>query len=114
MASISPRDSFGHVAEVHGPMVDVACDTLPLVHRALEVAIDGGNAVLDALDHLDDGAHVRSIALPACCFHGDRNQAWRLSLLPDSISTGVDHMSDEQETPTRRITPKLLRATRAV
>jgi hypothetical protein len=36
MASISPRDSLGHVAEVHGPVVDVACDALPLVHRALE------------------------------------------------------------------------------
>jgi len=37
MASISPRDSLGHVAEVHGPVADVACDTLPLLHRALEM-----------------------------------------------------------------------------
>ena len=62
MASTSPRDPLGHVAEVHGPVVDIACDLLPPLHRALEVAIDGGSAVLEVLHHLDPH-QVRAIAL---------------------------------------------------
>ena len=45
--------SIGHVVEVHGPVVDIACDVLPPLHRALTVAIDGANAVLEVLHHLD-------------------------------------------------------------
>jgi len=53
---------IGHVAEVHGPVVDIACDALPPLHRALAVAIDGGSAVLEVLHHLDP-RQVRAIAL---------------------------------------------------
>jgi len=30
---------IGHVVEVHGPVVDIACKTLPPLHRALGVSI---------------------------------------------------------------------------
>jgi F-type H+/Na+-transporting ATPase subunit beta len=61
-AELPPAPPIGRVVEVHGPVVDVACETLPPLHRALEVAIDGSKAVLEVLHHLD--AHqVRSIAL---------------------------------------------------
>ena len=56
----APR--IGRVVEVHGPVVDVACETLPPLHRALEVAIDSRRAVLEVLHHLN--LHqVRTIAL---------------------------------------------------
>ena len=62
MASTLPRDPLGRVAEIHGPVVDIVCETLPPLHRALRVGIDGRSAVLEVLHHLD--AHqVRAIAL---------------------------------------------------
>jgi len=61
-ASIEAPRPIGRVAEVHGPVVDVACTTLPALHRMLQVGIDGTTAVLEVLHHLD--AHqVRTIAL---------------------------------------------------
>ena len=56
------RAPIGRVAEVHGPVVDIACETLPPLHRALQLSIDGGSAVLEVLHHLDSH-HVRAIAL---------------------------------------------------
>lgn len=55
-------EPVGRVTEVHGPVVDIACETLPPLHRALQVAIDGKNAVLEVLHHLDSH-HLRAIAL---------------------------------------------------
>ena len=53
---------IGHVVEIHGPVVDIACETLPPLRRMLEVAFDDSRAVLEVLHHLD--AHqVRTIAL---------------------------------------------------
>lgn len=59
---LAPASPIGRVAEVHGPVVDIACETLPPLHRALEVAMDGGSAVLEVLHHLDP-RQVRAIAL---------------------------------------------------
>ena len=42
----SSAPAIGRVVEVHGPVVDIACETLPPLHRALTVSIDGGSAVL--------------------------------------------------------------------
>ncbi|MBL8348462.1 MAG: F0F1 ATP synthase subunit beta [Rubrivivax sp.] len=53
---------IGHVAEVHGPVVDVTCQTLPPLRRMLEVAIDGKRAMLEVLHHLDEH-RLRAIAL---------------------------------------------------
>ena len=54
--------TIGRVVEVHGPVVDIACETLPPLHRALTVTLDGENAVLEVLHHLDPH-QVRAIAL---------------------------------------------------
>jgi len=63
MIALEPaRAPIGRVAEIHGPVVDIACETLPPLHRALQLAIDGGSAVLEVLHHLDSH-HVRAIAL---------------------------------------------------
>jgi F-type H+-transporting ATPase subunit beta len=53
---------IGHVVEVHGPVVDIDCETMPPLRRMLEVALDSSVAVLEVLHHLDT-RHVRSIAL---------------------------------------------------
>ncbi|BAN36872.1 ATP synthase subunit beta (plasmid) [Sulfuricella denitrificans skB26] len=54
--------SVGRVVEIHGPVVDIACEQLPPLHRALAVAINGGSAVLEVLHHLNPH-QVRAIAL---------------------------------------------------
>jgi F-type H+/Na+-transporting ATPase subunit beta len=54
--------AIGRVAEVHGPVVDIACETLPPLHRALRVTTGDESAVLEVLHHLDSH-HVRAIAL---------------------------------------------------
>jgi F-type H+-transporting ATPase subunit beta len=56
------RAAIGRVVEVHGPVVDVLCETLPPIHRALEVAIDGGYAVLEVLHH-QGPRRIRALAL---------------------------------------------------
>jgi F-type H+-transporting ATPase subunit beta len=53
---------IGCVVEVHGAVVDIACEMLPPLHRALAVAIDGRSAVLEVLQHLDQH-QLRAIAL---------------------------------------------------
>jgi F-type H+-transporting ATPase subunit beta len=58
----SCAQAIGHVVEVHGPVVDVGCDTLPPLRRMLEVRFDGARAVLEVLHHIDT-RHVRTIAL---------------------------------------------------
>jgi len=45
--------AISRVVEVHGPVVDIACEKPPPLHRALTVAIDGANATLEVLHHLD-------------------------------------------------------------
>jgi len=53
---------IGNVVEVHGPVVDITCELLPPLHRALKVAIDSGMATLEVLHHLDPH-QLRAIAL---------------------------------------------------
>jgi len=53
---------IGHVAEVHGPVVDIACETLPPLHRALHVPIAGDISTLEVLHHLDQH-QARTVAL---------------------------------------------------
>jgi len=60
-AAILPTP-IGHVVEVHGPVVDVACEVLPPLHRALRMVVGGADAVLEVLHHLDPH-QVRAIAL---------------------------------------------------
>lgn len=63
MVAVKPASApIGRVAEVHGPVVDIACETLPPLHRVLQVSTDGANVLLEVLHHLDS-RHVRAIAL---------------------------------------------------
>ena len=62
MEYCTTASAIGRVVEVHGPVVDIACETLPPLHRALTVVIDGGCTVLEVLHHLDPH-QVRAIAL---------------------------------------------------
>jgi len=55
-------EPIGHVLEVHGPVVDVACTSLPPLHRMLEVAIYNAPVMLEVLHHLDTH-QARSVAL---------------------------------------------------
>lgn len=53
---------IGHVAEIHGPVVDIDCEILPPLHQALSVSVQGHNAILEVLHHLDPH-QLRAIAL---------------------------------------------------
>jgi F-type H+-transporting ATPase subunit beta len=60
---VSPSTiQVGHIIEIHGPVVDIACETLPPLHRALNVSIDGKSIILEVLHH-HDPHRVRAIAL---------------------------------------------------
>lgn len=62
IASNAVLQPIGRVLEVHGPVVDVACETLPPLHRMLEVTIGKTRAMLEVLHHLDSH-QVRTVAL---------------------------------------------------
>lgn len=53
---------IGHIIEIHGPVVDILCETLPPLHRALTVMIEGSPTVLEVLHH-HDPHQVRAVAL---------------------------------------------------
>jgi F-type H+/Na+-transporting ATPase subunit beta len=53
---------LGAIAQVHGPVIDVACSALPPLHRALITRVDHETYTFEVHQHLDE-AHVRAIAL---------------------------------------------------
>ena len=53
---------IGTIAEVHGPVVDIACDALPSLYRALFASIDHERYLFEVHQHLDHH-HVRAITL---------------------------------------------------
>jgi F-type H+-transporting ATPase subunit beta len=53
---------FGTVAEVHGPVVDIACEELPALHRALMATTDHETYIFEVHAHLDR-RHVRAVTL---------------------------------------------------
>jgi F-type H+-transporting ATPase subunit beta len=57
-----PAEPVGTIAEVHGPVVDIACSALPALHRALYAAVDGERYIFEVHRHLDE-RHVRAITL---------------------------------------------------
>jgi F-type H+-transporting ATPase subunit beta len=52
----------GTIAEVHGPVVVVACETLPPLHQALSARLDHETYLFEVGQHLDQ-RHVRAITL---------------------------------------------------
>ncbi|CAL1239755.1 F0F1 ATP synthase subunit beta [Candidatus Methylocalor cossyra] len=59
VAAVPP---IGHISEVYGPVVDIACDRLPPLHRALYATTERERYVFEVHQHLD-GARVRAITL---------------------------------------------------
>ena len=53
---------IGTIAQVHGPVVDVACEYLPPLHQTLFARIDHDVYRFEAHQHLDE-THVRAITL---------------------------------------------------
>jgi F-type H+-transporting ATPase subunit beta len=53
---------IGTIVEVHGPVVDIACERLPSLHRALYTFVDDERFIFEVHRHLDE-RHVRAITL---------------------------------------------------
>jgi F-type H+-transporting ATPase subunit beta len=53
---------IGRIDQVHGPVVDIVCDHLPPLHRALSATGDGGAYTFEVYRYLDR-CHVRAITL---------------------------------------------------
>lgn len=53
---------LGFITEVYGPVVDIACHSLPSLHRALSAAIDHERYIFEVHQHLDK-SRVRAITL---------------------------------------------------
>ena len=52
----------GHITEVYGPVVDIACDHLPPLHHALAARLDHEEFMFEVHQHIDQ-AHVRAVTL---------------------------------------------------
>ncbi|MGE5219020.1 MAG: F0F1 ATP synthase subunit beta [Chloroflexota bacterium] len=53
---------IGMINQVHGPVVDIACDILPPLHQALVSRLDHETYTFEVHQHLDE-THVRAITL---------------------------------------------------
>ncbi|GMR21216.1 MAG: F0F1 ATP synthase subunit beta [Gammaproteobacteria bacterium] len=53
---------IGVISEVHGPVVVIACDTLPPLHQALCANLDHETYLFEVHQHLDE-RHIRAITL---------------------------------------------------
>jgi F-type H+-transporting ATPase subunit beta len=82
---------IGAIARVQGPVVDIACETLPSLHRALTSALDHEQYVFEVHQHLDEN-HVRAITLhrTAGLRRGmpvyDTGASLRVPVTPDCLS----------------------------
>ena len=54
--------AIGTIAEVHGPVVDIACEVLPPIHQALVASLDHEAYIFEVHLHLDQ-RHARAITL---------------------------------------------------
>ena len=57
-----PAPRVGTIARVRGPVVDIQCEVLPALHRALWARIDHETYTFEVHQHLDQ-THVRAITL---------------------------------------------------
>ena len=53
---------IGEIAEVHGPVAVIACETLPPLHQALCAKLNHDTCLFEVHQHLDT-RHVRAITL---------------------------------------------------
>jgi F-type H+-transporting ATPase subunit beta len=56
------QQPIGVITEVHGPVVVIACETLPPLHQALRTRLDNETFLFEVHQHLDE-RHVRAITL---------------------------------------------------
>lgn len=56
------QPAIGTIVSVHGPVVRIACQELPPLHRALKIYTDKDTYLLEVYQHLDQ-YHVRAITL---------------------------------------------------
>lgn len=61
-ATTAGTSAIGVIAEVHGPVVVIRCDTLPPLRQALKATIDHESYLFEVHQHLDQ-RHVRAITL---------------------------------------------------
>ncbi|MGB5520366.1 MAG: F0F1 ATP synthase subunit beta, partial [Gammaproteobacteria bacterium] len=54
--------AIGVITEVHGPVVVIACDTLPPLHQALRADLDHEAYLFEVHQHLDE-RHLRAVTL---------------------------------------------------
>jgi hypothetical protein len=66
--SIPSAPPVGIIEEVHGPIIDILCRSLPPLHQALFVCIDGERYVFEVHRHLDESRAppLRCIAPVVC------------------------------------------------
>ncbi len=62
MAAPEGLVQVGIIAEVHRPVVDIACAVLPPLHQALVSKLDDQTYTFEVHQHLDE-RHVRAITL---------------------------------------------------
>ena len=58
--------AIGQVVAVHGPVVDIGCDRLPPLHRALFATVHGDRVPLEVFQHLPRPIleHLSTMSLP--------------------------------------------------
>ena len=85
----------GRIARVHGPVVDIACETLPALHRALFSRLDSEVYTFEVHQHLDV-AHARAVTLhrTAGLQRGmpvfDTGSSLRVPVAPECLSRLLD------------------------
>jgi F-type H+-transporting ATPase subunit beta len=57
-----PAEPIGMIAEVHGPVVVIACDKLPPLRQGLCAALNSDTYLFEVHQHLDEH-HARAITL---------------------------------------------------
>ncbi|MYM62155.1 F0F1 ATP synthase subunit beta [Pseudomaricurvus sp. HS19] len=58
----TPADPVGHITEVHGPVVVIACERLPPLRQALIAQLQGETCLFEVHQHLDE-TRIRAVAL---------------------------------------------------
>jgi F-type H+-transporting ATPase subunit beta len=83
-AARRPADeSIGTIVRIQGPVVDIACERLPALHRALRAHTEREVYTFEVHQHLDPG-HVRAIAL-----HGTSGLRRRMPVFDTGASLRV-------------------------
>ncbi|WP_237065024.1 F0F1 ATP synthase subunit beta [Microbulbifer guangxiensis] len=61
-SDVTNEQPIGVIAEVHGPVVTILCDSLPPLRQALRTPLDGDSCLFEVHQHVDQ-SHARAITL---------------------------------------------------